>query len=53
LLRYFLNDSEMVPVVLIITGITFVFIFHMHFISIVRSLYFKLVSSYFLIAFVS
>jgi hypothetical protein len=28
-LRYFLNDFEIVPVDLIITGITFVFTFHM------------------------
>ena len=27
--RYFLNDFEMVPVVRIITGVTFVFTFHM------------------------
>jgi hypothetical protein len=38
LLTYFLNDSEMVPVAPIITGITFVFTFHMRFISIVSSL---------------
>ena len=31
LLRYFLNDFEMIPVALIITGITFVFTFHMYF----------------------
>jgi hypothetical protein len=42
LLKYFLNDYEMVPVAPIITGITFVFTFHMHCISIVRSLYFRL-----------
>ena len=41
LLIYFLNDFEMVPVAPIITGITLVFTFHMHCISIVRSLYFK------------
>jgi hypothetical protein len=29
LFRYFLNDFETVPVAPIITGITFVFIFHM------------------------
>jgi hypothetical protein len=29
LLTYFLNDFEMVPVTPIITGITFVFTFHM------------------------
>jgi len=44
LLTYFLNDFEMVPVVPIITGITFVFTFHMRCISIVRSLYFRIFS---------
>ena len=39
LLMYFLNDSEIVPVTHIISGITFVFTFHMRCISIVRSLY--------------
>jgi hypothetical protein len=39
LLMYFLNDFEMVPVVPVITGITFVFTFHMRCISIVRSLF--------------
>ena len=42
LLTYFLNDFEIVPVAPIITGITFVFTFHMRCISIVRSLYFRL-----------
>ena len=41
LLMYFLNDFEMVPVAPIITGITLAFTFHMHCISIVRSLHFK------------
>jgi len=41
LLTYFLNDYEMAPVTPIITGITLVFTFHMHCISIVGSLYFK------------
>ena len=36
LLTYFLNDLEIVPVAPIITGITFVFTFHMRCISIVR-----------------
>ena len=40
LLTYFLNDFEIVPVAPIITGITFVFAFHMRCISIVRSLYY-------------
>jgi hypothetical protein len=47
LLRYFLNDFEMVPVAPIITGITFVFTFHMRCISIVRSFYFKKFSASF------
>ena len=38
LLAYFLNDFEIVPVAPIITGITFVFTFHMRCVSIVRSL---------------
>ena len=50
---YFLNDFEMVPVTPIITGITLVFTFHMHCISIVRSLYFKIFSASFLITFLS
>jgi hypothetical protein len=36
-LMYFLNDFEMVPVALIITGITLVFTSHIRCISIVRS----------------
>jgi hypothetical protein len=36
-LTYFLNDFEMVSVTPIITGITLVFTFHTHCISIVRS----------------
>jgi hypothetical protein len=48
LLRYFLNDFEMVQAAPIITGITFVFTFHMRCISIVRSLYFKNLSASFL-----
>jgi hypothetical protein len=44
LLTNFLNDFEMVPVAPIITGITFVFTFHMLCISIVRSLYFRIFS---------
>jgi hypothetical protein len=41
-LTYFLNDFEMVPVASIIIGITLVFTFHIHCISIVRSLYFNI-----------
>ena len=40
LLTYFLNVFEIVPVAPIITGITFVFTFHMHCISIVRYYYY-------------
>ena len=53
LLTYFLNDFEIVPFALIITGITFVFTFHMRCISVVRSLYFRIFSASFLITFLS
>ena len=53
LLTYFLNDFEIVPVATIITGITFVFTSHMRCISIVRSLYFRILSASFLITFLS
>ena len=53
LLTYFLNDFEIVPVAPIITGITFVFTFHMRCISIVRSLCFRIYSASFLITFLS
>jgi len=55
LLTYFLNDFEIVPVAPIITGITFVFTFHMRCIYeyIVRSLYFRITSASFLITFLS
>ena len=39
LLTYFLSDFEIVPVTPIITGITFVFTFHMRCISILGSLF--------------
>jgi hypothetical protein len=39
LLRYFLNDLQAVSAAHFITGITFVFTFQMHGISVVRSLY--------------
>ena len=45
--------SEMVPVTPIITGITFAFTFHMRWIYIITTLYFKIFSSYFLITFLS
>jgi hypothetical protein len=41
LLRYCLNDFEMVLVAPVVTNITFAFIFHMCWISVVRSLYFS------------
>jgi hypothetical protein len=47
LLKYFLNNFELVPVAPIITDITLVFTFHMRRISIVRSLYFKIFSASF------
>ena len=53
LLAYFLNDFEIVPVAPIITGITFVFTFHMRCISIVRSLYFRIFHGFLLITFLS
>ena len=53
LLTYFLNDSEIVPVAHTITGITFVFTFHMRCISIVRSLYYRMFSASFLTTFLS
>jgi hypothetical protein len=42
LLWYFLSDFEMVPVAPSITGVTFAFVFHMCWIYIVMSLYFKI-----------
>jgi hypothetical protein len=47
LLKYFLKDFEMVPVARIISGVTFVFTFHMHCMSVIRSLYFTIVSAFF------
>jgi len=49
LLRYFLNDLWMVPVVPIITGITFPITFHMLFVYIVNSLHFIIYWASFLI----
>jgi len=48
LLRYFLNDSKMAAFVPIINGITFVFTFHIHDISIVRFLTSEKLFSFFL-----
>jgi hypothetical protein len=52
LLRYCLKDCEMVPVAPVIPGIT-VFTFHVRRISVVKSLYFKIVSASFLFTFLS
>ena len=55
LLRYFLNDSEMVLLAPVITGITFVVTFLMYCISVLRSLYeyFKIFLASLLITFIS
>jgi len=53
LLAYFLNDFEIVPVAPVITGITFLYTFHMRCISIVRPLYFRIFSASFLMVFLS
>jgi len=53
LVTYFLNYFEIVPVALIITGITFVFTFHKRCISVVSYLYFRIFSASFLITFLS
>jgi hypothetical protein len=52
-LRYFVNDFEMVPVAPIITGISFVSTFHMRCIYMVRYLYFRIFSASFSITFLS
>ena len=51
LLRYCLSDFEMVPVAPFITDITFALTFHMHWISVMSSVYFKIFSASFLIKF--
>jgi hypothetical protein len=53
LFRYRLNNSDMVPVAPVMTGVTFAFTFHMRWISVMRSLYFKILSAYLLITFLS
>jgi len=53
LLTYFLNDFEILPVAPVITGITFVFTFHMRCVSIGSSLYFRIFSASYLITFLS
>jgi len=52
-LKYFLNDFEMIPFTRIIISITFVFTFHMHGNSVVRSLYFGILAASHLMAFLS
>jgi hypothetical protein len=47
LLRYCLSDFEMVPVAPIITDITLAFTFHIRWIFITWSLYFKIFSAYY------
>ena len=51
LVRHFLNDFKIVSVDPIITFITFVFTFHMHCISIVRSSYFRIFQACFVTIF--
>jgi hypothetical protein len=53
LLRYFVNDFEMVPVAPVITGITYVFTLRIYCISIERLLDFKIISASFLTTFLS
>jgi len=53
LLRYFLNYFDIFPVALVITSITFASTFYTRWISIVRSLYFKILSASFLITFLT
>ena len=53
LLRCSLSDYETVPVAPLTTGITFAFTFHMRWICIIKSLYFKIFPASFLITFLS
>ena len=53
LLRYVLNDFGMVRAAPIVTGITFVFTFHICYFSTERFLYFRISSASFLILFLS
>jgi len=48
-----MSDFDMVPVSPVITGIAFAFTFHMHRISILRSLYFRIFSAALLTPFLS
>ena len=53
LLRYFLNDFEEVPLAPVIAGMTFLYRFHMHCVSVVRSSHSRTFSASFLITFLS
>ena len=53
LLRYFVSDLEMVTVAVLLLVRLLLFTFHMRCIYIVRSLYFRIFSPYFLITFLS
>ena len=53
LLAYFLSNFEIVPVAPIITGIKFVFTFHVRCVSILRPLYFRIFLATFLNTFLS
>ena len=48
-----MNDFEVVPVTPIITAVTFAFTFHMHCITTVRNLHYRILSNPFLITFLS
>jgi hypothetical protein len=48
-LMYYLSDCEMVRVAPVITGITFVFTFHVRCVSVLRSLYFRIYAASFFI----
>jgi len=52
-LRYFLNDCEVDPLAPVVTGITFVFTLHMRWISVVRSICYRIFSASFLVTFLS
>jgi hypothetical protein len=51
--RYFLHDFEIGPFIPIIAGITLIFKFHMHYISVESSFSFRMFSASFFIIFLS
>jgi hypothetical protein len=51
--RYFKKDFQMVPVAPVTTGISFVIKSYLDCIYVARSLYFKIIQTYFFIAFIS